>query len=314
MLFNSRGFTARYLSDAAGLKLTIPYRVPAHGVVLEADTKQVALVTIPVTATEDPAFGAFLCRRGIYRIEDPTGSIARIGEGRVIDRVRRHRAAPPLLPARLVAAFSIESEWSTDERRFLEETWANRWVAEGNVLASTRFTRRPLIHDPDVVARLQRELDCVDHLDALALRVLDNDADGFAEIKFADPGSGIADEEAGKDEIPQARFLPDRHGPLTASLPSGTKLHFADGQIEAHATVGHNEVALHEGSGVYVHPSASTGRRFRSLHEAFMVAAKVTVVGAVGITKVKVVSPSAAHLIKHVTAGRFHATSRWRIV
>lgn len=313
MLFDDRGFTPRHLSDGAGLQLEIPYRVPAHGFVLEARSEQLALVTIPVAASEDPAFGPYLCRRGIYRIEDPTGSVARIGEGRVIDRVRRHRASPPVLPARLVAAFPTDDGWSPDQRRFLEETWANRWAAEGNVLASARFTRRPLIHDPVVVAQLQSELDYIDDLAAIALRILDNDADEFAEVTFGDRES-VRPGHASPKRIEEAKFLPARQGPLTTALPSGTSLFFADGRIEARATVRRSEVALHEGSGVYVVTAASTGARFRSLHDAFLAAAQVKANGNVGVTNVRVASSSAAHLIKHVTGGRFHAVSRWRIV
>ncbi|MGB3336155.1 MAG: hypothetical protein WBA73_03150, partial [Devosia sp.] len=48
-----------------------------------------------------------------------------------------HRAAPVVLPARVVAAFAAEGEWSVLERRYLEAAFANAWIAEGTPSAQS---------------------------------------------------------------------------------------------------------------------------------------------------------------------------------
>lgn len=314
MLFDRLGLTAVHLKDQRGHLLQIPHRVPAHGLQLCDRQAGVVLLTLPVCAIDDPRFGLWLGRRGIYRVEDPSGTVARVGEGRVIERVRRHRAAPVVLPARLVTAFAASGEWNYVERRFLEATWSNRWVASGNVLASRHFTRRPLVEATDEAKRLLSVLDCIEKLDVIANRILDNDADEFVETEsvpaWPSPPPALAKTRAGSTE---ARLQPARPSTRGPAFAAGTLLRFEDGLIAANASSRDADVVLHEGSSVYLTTSRSVGVRFTEQHKAFLRATKVQKHGAIGVTRVPIVASSAAHLLKHVTAGRAHSAARWQI-
>jgi hypothetical protein len=319
MLLDRLGLTAVHQRSTDGTLLQIPWRTPAHGLLLRASKHPVVVVMLPVCGVEDARFGAWLGGRGIYRVENPTGTVARIGEGRVIDRVRRHRAAPVVLPALLVAAFGSDREWSYVERRYLEEAWSNRWVAAGNVLASRTFTRRPLIDDGGVVRRLQAVLDCIDDLALTGMRVLDNDADDFSPVADGEveawpvPSSerhSISIVRAEADA--PARIHPVRSSVHSQRFPDGTQLRFEDGCISASATALSKDVVLHAGSTVYLTVSPSVGRIFAAQHQAFLLAAKVEPKGEIGVTRAPIISASAAYLLKHVTAGRAHTVSRWR--
>ncbi|MGB3337637.1 MAG: hypothetical protein WBA73_10695, partial [Devosia sp.] len=131
MIVDHLGLTATHLINAEGICLHIPHRIPAHGMTLVSADRMAAVVIAPACAIDDPRLAPWLSLNGIYRVEDPSGSVARIGEGKAIDRLRRHRAAPVVLPARVVAAFAAEGEWSVLERRYLEAAFANAWIAEG---------------------------------------------------------------------------------------------------------------------------------------------------------------------------------------
>ncbi len=96
MIVDHLGLTSKHLISTEGVFLHVPHRVPAHGITLVSADSMAAVVIAPACAIEDPRLAPWLSLHGIYRVEDPSGSIARVGEGKVIDRLRRHRAAPVL--------------------------------------------------------------------------------------------------------------------------------------------------------------------------------------------------------------------------
>ncbi|MFK4810955.1 hypothetical protein ACI3KW_12165 [Devosia sp. ZW T5_3] len=317
MIFDRLGLTATHMVNSYGVCLHVPHRVPAHGVILVASDRSVAVLIAPMCAIEDPRLAPWLSLHGIYRIEDPSGSIARIGEGKVIDRLRRHRAAPMLLPARVVAAFSAQGEWTVQERKFLEAEFAHAWVAEGNALASTTFDRHPYFRmSPDQRHDLSRAVDRIRELVFLGEMVLDGDADfrplaaDATEWPIA-PVSipGPADEVLG----PAVVLDLAREAHNFRRFEPGSRLRYADGRIAALATVRDGTVVLHQGSSVYLQTSPAVGQRYRSAHARFLEVARVVGNAEVGFTRVAIAGRTAASLIKMVTAGRTHVASRWSI-
>ncbi|WMT91941.1 hypothetical protein [Pelagibacterium sp. H642] len=317
MILDHLGLTATHLINPDDVCLYVPHRVPAHGITLVAADRSVAVVIAPMCAIEDPRLAPWLSLNGIYRVEDPSGSVARVGEGKVIDRLRRHRAAPVVLPARVVAAFAAQGEWTAQERKYLEAEFAHAWVAEGNSLASTTFDRHPYFrmahgrrHELSLVMR--RVLDLI----FLGERVLDGDADfrplsaDATEWPMA-PTSvpGPADEVVG----PAVVMHLAREAVNFRHFEVGSRLRYADGKIAALATVRNETVVLHPGSSVYLQASASVGQRYRSAHARFLEAARVVGNSEVGFTRVAIAGRTAASLIKMVTAGRTHVASRWSI-
>jgi hypothetical protein len=317
MILDRLGLTATHLVNSEGVCLHVPHRVPAHGITLVAPDRSVAVVIAPMCAIEDPRLAPWLSLAGIYRVEDPSGSIARVGEGKVIDRLRRHRSAPVLLPARVVAAFDAQREWSVQERKFLETELAHAWVAEGNALASTTFDRHPYFRmshaERHVLSVIMR---CILDLVYLGERVLDGDADfrplsaEATEWPMA-PTSvpGPADEVVG----PAVVMHLAREATNYRQYEIGSRLRYADGKIAALATVRNGTVVLHPGSSVYLRTSRAVGQRYRSAHSRFLEAARVVGNTEVGITRVAVAGRTAASLIKMVTAGRTHVASRWSV-
>ena len=317
MILDRIGLTATHLVNAEGVCLHVPHRVPAHGMTLVAADRSVAVVVAPMCALEDPRLAPWLSLAGIYRVEDPSGSVARVGEGKVIDRLRRHRAAPVLLPARMVAAFGAQRQWTVQERKFLETELANALVAEGNVLASRTFDRHPVFG----LSRTDRHhlsyiLGHILELAYLGERVLDGDAD-FAVLP-ADatewpmaPTSmpGPADEVVGPAVVMD--LAREAHNPRAFEV--GARLRYADGKIAALATVRNETIVLHPGSSVYIQTSPSVGKRYCSAHTKFLEAAKVVGNGEVGVTRMAIAGRTAASLIKMVTAGRTHGAARWSI-
>jgi hypothetical protein len=278
--------------------------------------RKAAVVIAPACAIEDPRLAQWLSLTGIYRVEDPSGSVARIGEGRVIDRLRRHRAAPVVLPARIVAAFSAEGEWLVHERRYLENAFAQAWIDEGNALASMTFDRHSHLHlEPSRRLQLMQVLHRVLELIRLGEAVLDGDAD-FVPLpphatEWPLPPTalrGPADEVVGP-----ALLIGLAREPVSfRRFEVGTRLRYEDGRVSALATVRDGLVVLHTNSSVHVQPSASVGQRYRRQHAAFLQAARVMGNADIGITRVPVAGRTAASLMKLVTAGRAHVASRWR--
>lgn len=317
MIVDHLGLTATHLINSEGVFLYVPHRVPAHGLVLVSGDRTAAVVIAPACAIEDPRLAPWLSLHGIYRVEDPSGSIARIGEGKAIDRLRRHRAAPVVLPARIVAAFSAEGEWSVLERKYLETAFAHAWVAEGNVLSSSTFDRQ--IHLQLDLAR-RAELTIVIHriLDLIFLgeRVLDGDAhfrplpaDAREWPMAPTTIPGPADEVVG----PALLIDLAREPTIYRRFEVGSRLRYADGRIAALATVRDGSIVLHPGSSVYTQTTISVGQRYRSTHARFLEAARVVGNSEIGITRVAIAGRTAASLIKMVTAGRTHVASRWSI-
>jgi len=311
------GLTATHLVNAEGVFLHVPYRIPAHGITLVSGDRTAAVLIAPACAIEDPRLAPWLSLHGLYRVEDPSGNVARIGEGKVIDRLRRHRAAPVVLPARIVAAFSADGEWTLEERKFLEATFAHAWIAEGNVLSSTTFD-----HQSHLRFNLARraELTGVIHtiLDLVFLgeRVLDGDAHfrplsaDAREWPMA-PTSvpGPADEVVGPALLIDLSREPANY----RHFEVGSRLRYADGKIAALATVREGSIVLHPGSSVYMRTSISVGQRYRSTHARFLEAARVVGNLDIGVTRVAIAGRTAASLIKLITAGRTHVASRWSI-
>lgn len=317
MFVDQLGLTVTHLVSADGVFLHVPHRIPAHGITLVSADRMAAVLIAPACAIEDPRLAPWLSLNGIYRVEDPSGSFARIGEGRVIDRLRRHRAAPIVLPARIVAAFSAEGEWSAEERKYLETAFAHSWTAEGNVLSSTMFERESHLR-LDLARRtaLTRILNTILDLIYLGERVLDGDADfrplppDAKEWPMA-PTSvpGPAEEVVG----PALMIDLCREPASFRRFEVGSRLRYADGRIAALATVRDGSIVLHPGSSVYTQTTISVGQRYRATHARFLEAARVVGSADIGITRVAIAGRTAASLIKLVTAGRTHGASRWSI-
>ena len=321
MINNTLGLTPTHLKDQAGNLLHIPYRVAAQGFTLLSPTADTALVTLPICAIEDPIFLAWIGQRGVYRIEDTHSVMARIGEGRVVDRLRRHRRAPMLVPGRVSAAFGLNDEWGYYERRYLEARLAGAWRDDGNILASQIFNWKILEDNPLLRMSLDARHDSLQSLIDLSNRILDNDADEFVEVVFGDGARwpkprvdlGTAEPEieelSGEVHIEQTRY--STHARV---FPHGCRLRYEDGRICALASVRRDSVVLHPGSSVYQSTGAQAGRTFRKRHLDFLRSARVDGGGEIGTTRVTVVADSAAFLIKNVTGGRVHVAHRWQIV
>ena len=307
MIENSLGLTASHLQDPAGTVLHVPYRICAHGFFLFSPAADTALVMLPISAIEDPRFLRWLGQRGIYRIESRDGSLARVGEGRVIDRLRKHRSAPMLVPGRVSAAFGLTREWCYSTRRYLEARMAASWTEGGSALTSRTFNWTILNGRPELRAELDLRHAILQSLLETGDRILDNDADEFVAM-LPDPArTGMAPpraEEALEIEADpvhgaEVRIERARQADHMRVFPIGCRLRFDDGCICAFASVRRGEVVLHPGSQVYRVPGGQAGRNFRKAHEE---SAEATVV-----------TDSAAFLIKNVTGGRVHVASRWQV-
>ncbi|GAB5427253.1 MAG: hypothetical protein Devi2KO_07120 [Devosia indica] len=317
MIVDHLGLTATHLVNADGVFLHVPHRIPVHGITLVSADRTTAVVIAPACAIEDPRLAPWLSLHGIYRVEDPSGTIARIGEGKVIDRLRRHRAAPVVLPARIVAAFCADREWTAEERKNLETAFAHAWIAEGNVLASTMFDRESHLRlDLARRAALTRTLHTILDLIFLGERVLDGDAD-FRPLPVDAKEWPMAPTSVPgpADEVVGPALLIDlaREPTVFRRFEIGSRLRYADGRIAALATVRDGSIVLHPGSSVYTHTTISVGQRYRSTHRRFLELARVVGNSDIGITRVPVAGRTAASLIKMVTAGRTHVAARWSI-
>ena len=319
MIGDRSGLTPVRLEDAAGTQLHIPYRVPAHGFYLLAPASGIALLVLPISAIEDPRFLRWLGRRGIYRIEDPSGSLARIGEGRVIDRLRTHRLRPVLVPGRVSAAFALNGEWPYSTRRYLEARLAASWTEDGNGLTNRTFNWTILNTDSELRIELDGRHLALRSLLEASDRILDHDADEFvatlAGTAFEDAPAPLP--LAGRIVVPfnpaPVRLRQTRHGNHVRVFPQDSSLRYDDGLINAIATVRDDGVVLEPGSRVYRTTGGQAGRKFRLTHRQFLTAARVTDGNEFGTTRSAVIADSAAFLIKNVTGGRVHVASRWQI-
>ncbi|MDV3253690.1 hypothetical protein DevBK_20310 [Devosia sp. BK] len=321
MIIDTMGLTASHLADGVGNFVHIPYRIANQGLFLFSKEADVALVVLPVTSIEDPTFLRWLGLRGIYSVEDINGSFARIGEGRVIERLRRHRKAPLLLPGRVVAAFGLSREWPYVARRYLEARLASSWVAGGNSLVTRTFNWTILNNNPSLRAELDGRHDALCEMIRTTERILDNDADEFTEVPsgtrfFRDVLRTERAEEDAPDESgwTEVRIEQQRAVAHARTFPPGSRLRFEDGLIRALAVVRRDAVVLEPGSTVYTSTGQQAGRNFRKTHSRFLAAAQVEQECEVGITRVAVTADSAAFLIKAATGGRVHVASRWQIV
>lgn len=321
MINNQIGLTASHLQGPGGTLLHIPFRMPSQGLFLFERSQDLAVAVLPISGIEDPKFLPWLGLRGIYRIEDINGSVARVGEGRVIHRLRRHRAAPMLLPGRVSVAFGLTREWSYTERRYLEACVAARWSDDGNVHASRNFSWRILDASPQHQSSLNRLHDGIQSLWALSERILDNDADEFTEIaagtriSFPGPPLGSVSQPSDDEFLASAYWLQQqRHSLHPRVYPEGCRLKFEDDRIEAFASVRGGAVILHPGSSVHMTTGTQAGRTFQEKHRIFLTAAKVDGDGEVGTTRVAVVAETAAYLLKTLTGARVHNGDRWQIM
>ena len=93
----------------------------------------------------------------------------------------------------------------------------------------------------------------------------------------------------------------------------GTRLVYERGPLLARAVVAPRSVVLQPESYVRLGLGLSVGARFAAIHREFLAAAGVVALGhALGKTTRAVESPSAAALIKRVSAGRVHNADRWQ--
>lgn len=291
------GLTSTYLLSASGVLAHVPHRVPSQGITLTRLRWDGAVLILPIAAVEDPAFGPLLNQDGVYRIEDASGQIARIGQGRVIDRVRRHRARPIVFPHRLIAATPIKTPWSVAERCYLEERLADHWLAAGHALASSTFMREhPML---PLAGRAT--------MDGVLAEIVDLLAEG---LRLEERGNPL-------------RFMP--HDPPSATRPfgvgatfyrrfaAGTELEFRNARILARAIARRHDVLLLPGSLIHLEPTTHVGVLFRRQHTQFVAAAEVEDVGGgIGRTRRPISSPTAASLLKRTTGGRSHNADKWR--
>jgi hypothetical protein len=249
-----------------------------------------------VAAVEDSAFGPWLNQDGIYRIEDASRQIARVGQGRILDRVRRHRASPVVFPHRLVAATATDGAWTVAERCYLEERLADHWLAAGHALASSTFIRE----HPLLPAGRRPAMDAV--------------LKGLLELLAA----GQRLDERGNP----LGFRPCTSYPGVArtrastwfkEFPTGTKLEFRDAHVFARALARHRDVVLLPDSLIHLLPASHVGKLFRQDHLRFLTEAGAVDIGSgIGRTTLAVACPTAAALMKRATAGRLHNGSKWR--
>lgn len=290
------GLTANHLMSSDGTLVHIPYRIISHGIVVSRPGSRAIVVVLPATSVEDPKFGPFLNRNGLYRVEDQSGRVARIGQGRILDRVRRHRSKIIVFPHRVIAAAPALGAWDASERCYLEAQLADRWLAQGHALASSVFIR-----DYPALSLRQRQamnlvLDDVCALIAAGLRIEERDNPlGFRPVES--PGPSPARRSA-------AWFR---------QFAAGTSLEYTDGRIHASAIARRNDVLLLPQSLVHLEPSRSVGLAFLREHQCFLrEAAVLDLGGGVGRTQRPVTNPTAAGLIKRITAGRIHNADKWR--
>jgi len=289
------GLTSPYLRSSDGTLIHIPYRVVAHGIVISRPESRALVVILPVTAVEDPKFGPYLNQDGLYRVEDTSGHIARVGQGRILDRIRRHRARPIVFPHRVIAATPASGTWNVSERCYLEAQLADRWLAHGHALASSVFIRDfPALNLRERQA-MDVVLDDVCRLIAVGTRLNGTLAEDF-------------------DVVAASQVHPVRRSSVWfRQFVAGTCLEYRDGRIHAQAVARRNDVILLPHSLVHLEMSQSVGEAFRAEHGKFLVDAGVIDLGSgIGRTQRLVAHPTAAGLIKRTTAGRIHNADKWR--
>ena len=291
------GLSSRYLISASGVHAFIPYRVASQGMVLTRPSLDLAVLILPIASAEDPRFSPWLTRTGLYRIEDLSGQIARVGQGIILDRVRRHRARPMVFPHRLMAATALGRAWTTAQRCYLEERLANHWLAAGHALASSMYMRENQRLPQTEKVCMELVLGALLDLLSEGLRLEEKGNPMGFQPHHPSPGASLLSTEA----IWLRRFAP------------GTQLEFRSAEIFALALARREDVVLLPGSLVHLTPTSHVGALFRRQHHLFLTTAGTVPVSAtIGRTQVLVGCPTAASLIKHATAGRLHNGDRWR--
>lgn len=292
------GMTPQFLLADRTVRVLVPYGIPAQGIVVGRVGAGVVVAMLPITACEDPRFGPWTARDGLYRIEDQTGKIARLGQGNILSRVRQHRATRVVFPQRLIVAVPEAREWSADERCFLELNWAEHWRSLGHALTSSMFIR----HFPTLTladrTRLDQQLAAIVNLAQWGQRLLDGDLMGqFRE-----------------DDRSERPFPGRRTAIYTRSFSPGTNLRFSDHKITAEAVVLQEGVMLLVGSQVHLTCSKAVGARFGRLHGEFLEAVLPDRKdNETGYTTAATVLSTAASLLKRVTAGRNHNADGWQL-
>ena len=286
----------RLVTDG-GVVADVPFLIPQQGVVLSADWAGVMLAVLPVGGSEDPRFGHLLTRSGLYRIEDASGRIARVGQGTILDRIRRHRAAPVVLAWRLVAVVPRPGSWSFEERCYLESRWAAFWRARGHALAASTFMTRFKL-DESQRAALERVLDQIIELESLAKRLFDGDPLDEFYPALANDG--------------RERLKGPAH--LFRTFPAGTLLEYQGGGVDARAKVLRRSVLLEANSTVCLSVGRSVGAVFYAQHREFLTeTGTVELNEHVGRTIKPFECATAAAAIKRVTGGRVHNASKWQM-
>jgi hypothetical protein len=292
--------TSPYVTGPDGILIHAPYGVLDQGLLASRPNSRVVVLIMHIGAVEDPRFGPWLTRSGVYRVEDSTGTIARIGQGHVLGRVRQHRIRRVVLPQRLIAAVPRTERWSAAERCWLESRWARYWLDAGKVLASTTF----LHHFPELDAASRSATDALlAEIIALVdqgLRLAGGDITGFSPAQ--DAGAPAAAFGAAPPRMAYHR-----------QFTAGTELVYEDGRIRARAVAQHRSVQLHPGSLVRLTPCKWVGPEFVRAHRQFVEMARVELLDDdIGRTRQAVAAPTAAALVKRVTGGRTHNGDRWQ--
>lgn len=321
MKFDAQGFCSKLLAGSDAI-VQVPYGVPAHGMILFGADYGIQVSVLPVCAMEDVMVSRWLGLNGIYRVDDLAG-MARIGQGQIANRMRRHRAHPKVLPVRLTAMTGLRQEWTFSERCYLEERFALDWIGQGLGLVSSTFNRGTGGLSNDVRAGLDRQLAAGLRLIRLADRILDHDAD---ELTAVDPGMFltvpspsdlrplVSEIDMPVEPVGNVPFVERaKDSAVYHRFADGTDLMFTDGWIVAYATARTSGPILHAGSTVHLAASPNTGRRFADLHQRFLDQAGVTPHHErVGRTGRHIGAATAAQLMKLVTAGRVHSATKWR--
>lgn len=289
--------TSAYLLSADGTLAWIPYRLVQQGVVLTSATSDAAVLVLPVSAVEDPRYAPRLNQNGVYRVEDKSGTIARVGQGRVLDRVRRHRAKPVVVPHSVIAGVPNDGEWTVAERCYLEAKLADHWLSQGHALSSSTFIRDYPTLDFAKRKRMDVVLNQILRLiDAGKALVNGDDLFGFLPI-----------------ETGESTALFSRESQWSRRFSPGTQLVYADCYIEARAVARRRDVVLLPDSLVRLSLSPTVGATFAKDFASFLTDARVIDLGGgIGRTRHPIAHATAAGLIKRTTGGRIHNADKWR--
>lgn len=288
------------LASLAGVVADVPYAILEQGLVLASPTSPATVAILPIAAAEDPRFGPYTTRNGIYRVEDASARVARIGQGRILDRVRRHRASRVVMPSRLICAVPRQGEWSFSERCYLETQWAYYWRTLGHALASGTFVTA----FPGLSASRRAALDTViagiNELVAAGSRLLAGNLN--REFWPVEPKRPMGAQSGSSMPVGYHR-----------TYPVGTRLLYETNRLLAKALVQVDGVILLPESLVHLSVGTSIGTVFRRQHAIFLSdAGTIAMAQDLGRTTRAVSQPTAAAMIKRISGGRVHNADRWQ--